>query len=190
MKTMKSLFALSTILLLSFSTSNLITPESWHKAGSHPNDYDMGADVQIFKSGNKSATIASKKSNIKGFGTLMQTCNAKDYIGHKIKFSGFMKSENVDNWAGFWMRIDGEDKYKPMAFDNMKDRPIKGSTDWNFYEIILEVPKGSTTLNFGALLSGTGQIWFDDLKIEIIEDNVPVTGETLNEFPENLGFED
>ena len=37
------------------------------------------------------------------------------------------------SWAGLWMRVDkGKDM---VAFDNMQDRPIKGTTDWQRYYI-------------------------------------------------------
>ncbi len=40
---------------------------------------------------------------------------------------------------------------------------------------------------FGTLLSGKGQIWFDDMTIEIISDIPPST--TIQKEPVNLNFE-
>jgi len=58
----------------------------------------------------------------------------------------------------------------------MDDRPIEGTTDWGKYEIVLDVPEGASKIAFGALLSGVGQIWFDDLLIEIVPGSTPTTG--------------
>jgi hypothetical protein len=49
-----------------------------------------------------------------------------NYEGDTITLSGYIKTENVtDGYAGLWMRIDPE-----IAFDNMYNRGITGSTDW------------------------------------------------------------
>jgi len=31
-----------------------------------------------------------------------------------------------------------------VAFDNMQDRAIKGTTDWRRYEVVLDVPEDAT----------------------------------------------
>ena len=46
-----------------------------------------------------------------------------------------VKSQDVVGWAGLWMRVDqGKDA---VAFDNMQDRSIKGTTDWRHDDVIL-----------------------------------------------------
>jgi hypothetical protein len=62
--------------------------------------------------------------------------------------------------------------------DGKKNRSIKGTTDWTRYEIVLDVPANASNLAYGALLVGTGQIWFDDIKFEIVDKSVPTTGES------------
>jgi|TARA_R110000737_G_scaffold50895_2_gene71964 hypothetical protein len=188
MKKLTQLLFIFSIATLLFSFTIDSVPSDWFKAGSQPSSYEMGIDNLIFKSGKSSATIQSAKKKIKGFGTLMQTCLADDYLGKRIKLSGFVKSEDLSDWAGFWLRIDNN-QGKSIGFDNMQDRAIKGTTDWVKYEIVLDVPESAATLNFGALLSGTGKIWFDDLTIEIIEGNTLNTGTSTLKKPSNLSFE-
>ncbi len=43
-----------------------------------------------------------------------------------------------------------------VAFDNMHDRPIKGTTGWQQYEVVLDIPRDSTGISFWILLDGTG----------------------------------
>jgi hypothetical protein len=50
--------------------------------------------------------VKAKKPAIDGFGTLMQDFRAKQYVGKRVRFSAFVKSENVEGWAGLWMRVD------------------------------------------------------------------------------------
>jgi len=155
-------------------------PEKWFVTGSHPTSYKMGTDNSISKTGDYSAVIKSSADKITGFGTLMQQCSPDKFIGKRVKLSGYMKSENVSDWAGLWFRVDADTV--TVSFDNMHDGKknisVKGSSDWKKYEIVLDVPLNSTLLSYGALLSGTGQIWFDNLTFEIVDNNVETTGIT------------
>ena len=170
-------------------------PESWMAAGSKPKDYDMGKDSKVFHSGSSSAFIRSNQSSIQGFGTLMQTFKADMYFGKRVRMTGFIKTEDVKTWSSMWMRVD--DKANPtqsLAFDNMANRSIKGTTDWTKCEIVLDVPANASNIAFGFLLDGTGKIWFDDIKFEVVDQSVPTTDSKnpanhLATSPMNLDFE-
>lgn len=177
-------FSLVILLLCGF---DLEIPEGWFKAGSKIKSYDMGIDNGSGPDGKNTATIKSIDKKIDGFGTLMQNSNPHKYRGKKIRMSGLMKTKDVKNWAGFWLRIDQENSDKAIAFDNMSDRPVKGNTDWAKYEIVLDVPDNASNISFGALLHGTGQIWFDNLNFEIVDNSVPSTGKVKDQ-PTNLQF--
>jgi len=170
-------------------------PSSWFKAGNKPNSYDMGIDKAAGQDGKNAATIKSIDKKIDGFGTLMQQCKPDKYIGKRVKMSGFVKTENVTTWAGLWLRVDQSGSNKPLSFDNMGDRPIKGTTDWTKYEIVLDVPSNSSLIAYGALLAGTGQIWFDNITFEIVSESVPTLGSVnakksaIQDEPTNLDFE-
>jgi|SRR6187401_1411835 len=188
------LFLAMTTMLLSFDE-----PKGWFKAGSLPKSYDMGIDKGAAQDGKNAATIKSLEENIEGFGTLMQNCLADNYAGKRVRMSGMMRSKDVSDWAGFWFRIDKKGSSESLGFDNMhdgkKDRSVKGTTAWKKYEIVLDVPLQATNLAYGALLSGTGQIWFDHLKFEVVDNSVPTTGSSMesmmpNTVPVNLDFEE
>jgi len=162
-------------------------PTGWYRSGNESTSYQMLIDSIPGQDGKKVLTIKSLEPKIQGFGTLMQDFLPDDYIGKRIKLSGYMKSLDVKGWAGFWLRIDQASSQKPLAFDNMQDRAIKGTTDWKKYEIVLEVPKNASNILFGALLNGVGQIWFEKLQIEVVNKSVPLTGTKRTE--PNLDFE-
>jgi hypothetical protein len=124
----------------------------------------------------------------------MQGFKADQYLGKRVRFSAFVKSEEVQNWAGLWMRIDkgtGSANYKMLAFDNMQDRPIKGTTGWQNYEVVLDVAPDATGIFFGILLGGTGTVWLNSANIEIVPPTVPTTGHTHTapDRPQNLDFQ-
>lgn len=89
------------------------------------------------------------------------------------------------------MRVDKESKH--VAFDNMHDRPITGTTDWKKYDVVLDVPEVATGISFGVLLTGSGTVRLSGSKFEIVGPTVLTTdGDAVQkpEEPTNLNFED
>ena len=169
-------------------------PAGWFKAGSHPAEYDMGLDESVRRdTGKSSATVKSIVEKPSGFGTLMQMTQPGEYRGKRVRLSGFVKSDRLTQWAGLWFRVDGPNPNASLAFDNMQDRPIKGTTEWTRYEIVLDVPNEAQRLAFGVLLGGGGQVWMDDLKFEVVPTTVKTTGAlpsaSAPAAPTNLNFE-
>jgi len=162
-------------------------PTGWHRSGSSPYRYAMGIDKGAGHAGGNAATVKCITTP-NGFGTLMQTCAADRYLGKKIKLSGYLKSKDVTRWAAFWLRVDDSVAKKSVAFDNMSDRPIRGNTDWRKYEIVLSVPARADKIAYGALLDGDGQIWFDQMNMEIVGDDAITTRGSQNE-PVNMSFD-
>lgn len=152
-----------------------ILPEGCFRTGSKAQSYQMFISHGAGQEGRDVFTIKSKDKEIDGFGTLMQNSLPPEFLGKKIRMTGYMKSENVEDWAGFWLRVDQPDKDAPKSFDNMQKRPIKGTTDWKKYEIVLYVSPQATNIAFGGLLHGTGQIWFDKIEFEVVDKSVPTT---------------
>lgn len=156
--------------------------DGWFIAGQDPQDYEVGLDTKIFHSGNQSGYIKHKVSEPRTFATLMQIFKAKNLTGKRIRMSAFVKAEAVADWAGLWMRVDGP-QGQTYQFDNMSERPIVGTRDWQEYEIVLDVPNGSNIIAFGALLFGKGQIWADDFNFTEVEKTVATTDPERHETP-------
>ena len=169
--------------------------KGWQLSGSHPFNYQMGIDREIFHQGKasgflKSVTVVQTEGE---FATMMQQFKADKYMGKRLKLSGFIKTKAVSGFCGFWMRID-DALHDVLQFDNMSDRPIIGDTGWNHYSIVLDVPDNSAAIAFGVLLSGSGQVWIDGLQFEEVGTKVPTTNidfsvDLLDE-PMNLSFEE
>lgn len=116
------------IVALAVATLSFDLPRGWFRAGSEPDKYDMGMQFGSGRTSPYAATIQSNRRRISGFGTLMQNILPDNYKGKKIKLSGYLKSQDVKNWAGFWLRVDGPNRNRSLSFDNMSDRPVKGTT--------------------------------------------------------------
>lgn len=169
--------------------------KGWQLSGSHPFNYQMGIDRETFHKGKasgflKSVTVVQAEGE---FATMMQQFKADQYLGKRLKLSGFIRTKAVSGFSGFWMRID-DALHDILQFDNMSDRPITGDTEWNHYSIVLDVPDNSAVIAFGVLLSGSGQVWIDGLQFEEVDTKVPTTNidfscDLLDE-PMNLSFEE
>jgi hypothetical protein len=70
---------------------------------------------------------------------------------------------------------------KVLGFDNMHDRPITGTTEWTKSQIVLNVPAESSRIAYGVLLGGEGQVWIDDIKFDVVGEDIPTTGRTGEE---------
>jgi erythromycin esterase-like protein len=107
------------------------------------------------------------------FGVATGTIPVKDAQGKRVRFSGYIHTENVEKgYAGLWLRVDGAPG-KTLAFDNMNERGVTGTTDWARYEIDLPVAAEATNINFGALFTGEGTAWFDSFALTL--DGEPYT---------------
>lgn len=160
----------------------------WHYRGSKPDNYEMGSVASAEKSNQTIYRIKSIQSKTNGFGTMMKTIQPDEFLGKTVKMTAYVKSENVKSWAGLWMRVDYYTA-AVLAFDNMQRRPIKGTKDWTKYEVVLYVPTEATDISYGVLLNETGQIWFKDLTIEIVDDSLEETGQNKGRDHKVISFE-
>ena len=176
-------------------------PAGWSLAGTKPDDYDCSIDPGAAYLGQPSTYLKSKPGiKATGFATMMQDFSAAPYAGKRVRLSANLKSEGVESWGGLWMRIDDANHPNPtnghpsmVAFDNMHDRSVKGTTRWRNYSVVLDVPEGATGIYIGLQLDGPGALWVNGMKLEVVGPEVPVTGKPLNQSvpkgPTNLSFE-
>jgi hypothetical protein len=177
------------LVLLPFSMLQATPPKGWFIAGSNPGQYESGIDSTAVHNFRPSAYLKSTDPVVHGFGTLMQDFRAEHYLGKRIRFTAIVKTRDAEDWAGLWMRIDKDGRM--LAFDNMQDRPIKGTSEWRRYEVVLDVPEDASGIFFGVLLSGTGEVWLNDARIEVVGADVKPTSVAVHQLPEepvNLDF--
>jgi hypothetical protein len=165
----------------------------WFPAGSQPAAYSMGLD-SAGAAGGKSCAVIRSKPDAKivddGFGTYMQTATVGGWAGKRVRLTAQVKTRDAVGHAAMWLRFDAGSN--AVAFDNMDNRPIVGTTPWASVSIVLDVPRTAETVAFGGLLVGPGTMWFDELKFEVVDSSVPVTATSRKPLgpPVNLGLEE
>jgi len=139
-------------------------------------------------------------------GTLMQVSSAATYRGKNLKMRAFLRSNEVAQRAGLWIRAD--DVHGTMvAFRNCFSRLapqsfVTGDTDWRAVEISIDVPDNAVMLSYGMQIIGTGRAWIDNVTFEAMEPADPDHAENvapiphrapdlqkLSPTPQNLNFE-
>ncbi|HEX3095457.1 MAG TPA: S41 family peptidase [Candidatus Angelobacter sp.] len=126
-------------------------------------------DDKIVHGGHWAARLERNVQSDGAFSTLHRAI-AMDFAGTTLELRGFLRTEQVSQLAGLWMREDGETP--SLAFDNMANRPVTGTTEWTEYSVKLPVHPEARQLFFGALLVGSGKLWVDDL--QVLVDGKPV----------------
>jgi hypothetical protein len=64
--------------------------------------------------------------------------------------------------------FDDFDKLVTADFDNMMDRPIIGTKLLTKCVIVFDVPESPCVINYGFILKGGGNAWFDNVSFEIV----------------------
>lgn len=142
-------------------------------------DYNAYVDRAELREGKPSARIDSTKTEPAGFCTVDQNVNALSYKCKRVKFSAYLKTKGIKDWAAVWMRVDGPETI--LGFDNMENRPVKGTVEWTKYSIVLDVPEQAKKIKYGFMQSGEGTLWCTDTSLEIVGKDVPVTADPIVE---------
>ena len=152
-------------------------------------DYDIGVDPEITYKDRPCVTIKAKPEPSE-FAGLAQQIKADYYHGKRLQFSAAIRSQDLKNRAALFMRVSGTNG-KLLAFDNMRKRPICGTTDWEQYAIVLDVAEEAEEILFGFFLSLEGQVWMADVQLETVDNSTPTTDileQIAPYFPVNLDF--
>ncbi|KAB2352595.1 hypothetical protein [Actinomadura rudentiformis] len=66
-----------------------------------------------------------------------------------------------------------------LAFDNMGDRPVRGTADWQRYEVVLDVPRAAVNVAYGVLLVGAGVVSIAGIRLTPAPSGLRRTGGPL-----------
>ena len=157
------------------STSGQPLPEGWIKWGMYP----LNQDTTVVHSGKRSIGITSNAPG-NAFGSVAYKLPAT-YQGDSITLEGYMKLAEVDGFAGLLLRVDGNGQ--PLAFDNMQQRKIDGTIDWQKYRVTLELPANAEAIFVAGILVGKGKAWFDDFRVLIDGEDIQTRPEVAIALP-------
>ena len=139
--------------------------------------YQTGFLEKLKTSGRQLGFIKSLNPSKRGFGTLMRTADIEAFRGKRIQLISYIKTVDAKS-AGAWFRVNGEKK--TLAFDNMSDRRIRGTHDWQEVSLVLDIPDDAKTVSYGIMLEGKGKVWFEQPEFEVVDLTVRTTERKRN----------
>lgn len=154
-------------------------PDAWVLVGQDIDDYRLRLDTEVARSGASSMRIEARGNRRRSqWVASVQLVDATSYRGKRMRLRGYLRADDVDS-GGLWVRVDGilEGRYAMLALDNSEDRRIEDTRDWETREIVVDIPPEGVTILMGAMLTGDGELWVDDLSFEEVAEAVPLTTE-------------
>ncbi len=160
--------------------ANITFFENWNQ-----DLFQVGIDPSTKREGGTGAPAVIIQSTTKEWGkngSALRTIPTLSLIGHRIRFSAWLKTENLANWAGLRL-LAGDTAGRVYAHDDISgDYPLVGTNDWTRREIVCDIPEGCTILRIGMSQYGAGKMWMDDAQIEIVGNDVPTTDDSRMHF--------
>lgn len=162
-------------------TAQAVAPPGWLVLGRKTVGYAVRLEPGAGHDGGVCVRVEGWKPGPDSFVNVSQFVDASPWAGRRLRLRGWLRAEAIDGWAGLYMRVDDRDR-QPLAFDNMDRRPIRGTVGWRRYEVVLDIPEDAAALAFGMLLSGRGTAYLDDLSLDTVGADVPVTRPSIAEI--------
>jgi hypothetical protein len=154
-------------------------PPGWQGTIGVSKNYEIGLYRTDRHGGRSSAYIDGPLLFTPEVGILEQLVRADNYRGRRMRLSAWVKGHGiVGPIAGLWMRVDGAGVV--TGYDNMANRAEHGTTDWHQVSVVLDVPADALGIVIGAMLQGggtfgSGTLFIDDMKLEVVGTDVPST---------------
>ncbi len=149
-------------------------PQKWLALGeSNFHLCDTGIDAKMLTAGQRNLSIACSVP-IRAY--LRQAFEAYPWRGKRVRFSAWIKTENVEprtegaGRPGATLYLSASDTSGPLY-----EAVLVGTTDWTYKELVADIPGGAPYIPIGISLVGTGQVWARDLKVEEVPRDTPVS---------------
>ncbi len=124
-------------------------PPPWYPIGDQGMDkyrIEVGPDWGYQGSGVRVYSVDDRPGSFGGIG---QAISAAHYRGKKIRLTGYLRTRDVEGFAGLWLRVD--DSQGESLLDNMSDRGADGTSEWRRYSAVLPVSGDAVRVLFGAI---------------------------------------
>lgn len=156
-------------------TQNRQLPKDWSIwAPKTALKFDAGIDETVAFERQQTACIESVEAEEHSTIWLHQTLSANGYKGKRIRWTGYIKTENIEEQAVLWLDVLASDGAR-LAMDNMANRPVQNSSDWTKCVLVVDVPADALHIRLACSVSGTGTAWFAGLEFEVVDTTVAKT---------------
>jgi hypothetical protein len=150
---------------------------SWRQTMSSQNTYSEELDFHNLHNGHQTVCLtytpvgAAPRGDWTWWGRKLRPPDFDKYVGHTMRMSGWIKTENVSGRLEPTIR-PWDNNRKIIAKDSMsRDNSLKGTRDWTKFTITCDIPDDSQHIDTAFIFSGGGKVWIDmdSLKFEVIK---------------------
>jgi len=147
-------------------------PAGWRLMAEDREAYEIGTDQHVLYNGAPSVYLKGKEPMPKVAG-LAEFVSVEKYAGKRVRFSAVTKTEGIEGGAQLVVHV-----YRGERFTESTAGPIRRTSDWRRYEVVVDVLPDATGMNVGVSLAGQGTVWLNDGKLEVVGADVPTTTPT------------
>lgn len=141
--------------------------QGWGFSSSQEGHYEVRCDLvftdcvtQILRS--RGAVARSEE------GSVTHTEPATRWRGRRVELRAHLRAGNVSGEAGAFVRIE-DAQGDLLAFDDMSNRALRGTTGFEWYKVVLDVPANAERITLGVRLSGEGAIFIRELHFAAVD---------------------
>src|SRR5262249_45718160 len=135
--------------------------------------FEASSDAKVTFRGKPSARLQSDVMRA-DLASLVQTIDADQYRGKRIRYSTFAKTKRVEGWTGAWIRIDSRHN-EFRSYEDTHNVNLQGDHDWTALTLVVDVPEDARSIDLGLSQEGSGTSWFGPVSVETVENNVRTT---------------
>jgi len=142
-------------------------PTYWYKAMIYADNLSMTLDDSVYYNGSKSASIYNTHVyDVNVSNNWAQTINVVP-VDRIIELSGWIKTIDAESVV---MAIQcWDDNNNMVGFGTTQTQNIiNGTNDWKMYNTSVLVPSNTESIIVRLALTGTGQVWFDDVTLVLV----------------------
>jgi len=106
-------------------------------------------------------------------GTIRERIDATPYRGKRVKATAWVDESFLTNAGAFAVGVDA-----PAARTRSLiavPAPVGGSDSWHQVSVVFDVPANAVGLSILGSISGSGQMFFDDIALTTVDLSVPLT---------------
>lgn len=127
--------------------------------------YEFSLDETVAIEGRRSLRIVNVGRE--PFGLVAQRLDAREVRGRRVRASAAMRLQGVAG-RGASLNLRAERSGAIVAHEFMRDRRLRGDREWQRVVIEMAVPADASEVELSAVLQGTGTLWVDDVRLEVV----------------------
>ncbi len=150
-------------------------PTGWRISGGAREQFRKRGDASVLHEGRPTSRLAPVADSASGYGTWMNNLFASPYHGKRIRVSAYLRTVGATQRADLWARVQAVDSPGDGAGLVGQFIRLPATSEWQRYEIVLDVPRNGAWIQYGVGLAGSGMLWFDRATLEVVNRDVAVT---------------